>query len=301
MNWVNHTNEVKIRIRSLEKFLVDAETGQRGFIFTGEEEFVEPYLEGLKNQDSVKIELKNLISDNPEQLQRLAQIELLIKDKVDELATTIDLKRSGKEQELRNFVLSGKGKKIMDEIRVKLIEMYQVENQLLEDRQKELAQAEQFSRIATLTGTIIILGLIGISIRFIQQGIIQPIEKISLNITASSSQIATTIEEQERITYQQSISVNQTTATVNELATSSRQMATQAETTSASGNQVLSLTQEGYQAVELSVQGIAALKTNSERIVQQTQDLEKQTLEIGTISSLVSNIAIQTNLLALNA
>ncbi|WP_051319813.1 CHASE3 domain-containing protein [Planktothrix agardhii] len=301
MNWVNHTNEVKMRIRSLEKFLVDAETGQRGFIFTGEEEFLESYTDGLKNQESVKIELKNLISDNPEQLQRLAQIELLIKDKFDELAMTINLKRSGKEQELRNLVLSDKGKKIMDELRVKLIEMYKVENQLLEDRQKELQQAEQLSRIATFTGTIVILGLICISIRFIQQGIIQPIEKISLDITTSSSQIATTIEEQERITHQQAISVNQTTATVNELATSSRQMATQAETTSASGNQVLSLTKEGYQAVELSVQGIAALKTNSERIVQQTQDLEKQTVEIGTISNLVGNIAMQTNLLALNA
>jgi methyl-accepting chemotaxis protein len=189
----------------------------------------------------------------------------------------------------------------MDELRVKLIEMYKVENQLLQDRQKELQQAEQLSRIAIFTGTIIILGLIGISIRFIQQEIIQPIERISLDITSSSSQIATTIEEQERITYQQSISVNQTTATVNELATSSRQMANQAETTSASGNQVLSLTKEGYQAVELSVQGIATLKTNSERIVQQTQDLEKQTIEIGTISNLVSSIAMQTNLLALNA
>lgn len=111
MNWVNHTNEVKMRIRSLEKFLVDAETGQRGFIFTGEEEFLESYTDGLKNQESVKIELKNLISDNPEQLQRLAQIELLIKDKFDELAMTINLKRSGKEQELRNLVLSDKGKK----------------------------------------------------------------------------------------------------------------------------------------------------------------------------------------------
>lgn len=301
INWVNHTNEVKVRIRLLEKLLVDAETGQRGFIFAGNEEFLEPYLTGVKNQDLVRVELKNLIADNPEQLQRLSKIEVLIKEKLDELAMTINLKNSGDEQALRNLVLSGKGREIMNELRVKLAEMYEIEDQLLQKRQQELQQAEQLSRTATVAGAIVILALVCIIIWFIRQGVIQPIEKISLDITASSSQIATTVEEQERITHQQAISVHETTATVNQLATSSRQMATQAETTSASGNEVLSLTQEGYQAVERSVKGIATLKTNSERIVQKTQDLQKQTVEIGTISNLVSDLAMQTNLLALNA
>lgn len=301
INWVNHIREVQIHIRLLEKFLVDAETGQRGFIFTGDEEFITPYIAGVDNQESIKTNLKKLISDNPTQLQNLSEAELLINEKLNELKTTINLKRRGEEQELRNLVLSGLGRRLMDEIRIQLDEMYQIENQLLQERQKEFEQAQQFSRIAIVAGTIIILGLVCIILVFIRQGVIQPIEKISMDITTSSAQIATTLEEQERITHQQAIAVEQTSSTINELAASSRQMASQAKSTYASGNEVLSLTQEGYQAIKLSVEGIATLNTNSERIIQQTQDLEKQAFEISNISNLVSDIAMQTNLLALNA
>lgn len=280
---------------------MDAETGQRGFIFTGDEEFITPYIAGVDNQESIKTNLKKLISDNPTQLQNLSEAELLINEKLNELKTTINLKRRGEEQELRNLVLSGLGRRLMDEIRIQLDEMYQIENQLLQERQKEFEQAQQFSRIAIVAGTIIILGLVCIILVFIRQGVIQPIEKISMDITTSSAQIATTLEEQERITHQQAIAVEQTSSTINELAASSRQMASQAKSTYASGNEVLSLTQEGYQAIKLSVEGIATLNTNSERIIQQTQDLEKQAFEISNISNLVSDIAMQTNLLALNA
>lgn len=301
MAGVSHTNEVKADIRLLEKILVDAETGQRGFIFTGQEEFLEPYNQGQQAKDITVKELKNLISDNSEQVERLTQIDFLIQDKFSELARAINLKRNGEEQELRNFVLSGSGKRIMDEIRIGLAEMEQVENTLLEKRQKEAVQAERIAQIVIIAGASIILGLALAIFWLIRQGIIQPIEKIAFDITASSSEIASTVNEQERVASQQAASVNQTTVTIDELAASSKQMANQAEAASKGSHEVVSLTQEGQQAVELSVQEIAVLKTNAEKVSQQTRGLEKQAAEIGTISNLVSEIAMQTNLLALNA
>lgn len=43
--WVTHTYKIKQNLAELEKTLVDAETGQRGFIYTGKQEFLEPYSE----------------------------------------------------------------------------------------------------------------------------------------------------------------------------------------------------------------------------------------------------------------
>ena len=115
-----HTYVVKTNLQGLEKQLVDAETGQRGFIFTGKEEFLEPYKNGTIAFYKTAIETKMLIKDNPEQVKNMAQLETMTEQKLDGLAETISLKREGKESQLRALVLSKKGKIVMDEIRAKL-------------------------------------------------------------------------------------------------------------------------------------------------------------------------------------
>ncbi|HEY9838505.1 MAG TPA: CHASE3 domain-containing protein, partial [Vampirovibrionales bacterium] len=113
MKWVNHTNEVKSTIRLLEKVVIDAETGQRGFIFTGNQDFLEPYNQSLKTEMKVFQDLKYLIRDNPGQTQKLITIHGLIVDKFAELDETIRLKQNGQNEQLIVLVNSGKGKQIM--------------------------------------------------------------------------------------------------------------------------------------------------------------------------------------------
>ena len=61
----------------LEKLMVDLETGERGFLITGKEEFLEPYYEGLKKFDSLIETEKKLVSDNPPQVKKLEEIQQL--------------------------------------------------------------------------------------------------------------------------------------------------------------------------------------------------------------------------------
>ncbi len=42
LNWVTHTYDVRLQVAEIKKMLVDAETGQRGFLFTGQERYLEP-------------------------------------------------------------------------------------------------------------------------------------------------------------------------------------------------------------------------------------------------------------------
>lgn len=135
--WVAHTYQVKGLLKGLEKTLVDAETGQRGFIYSGQENFLEPYNLAQKTIDDDLEELKTQISDNPEQIERLAKVTDLIESKISELKETIKLKRAGEEERLRELVLSGLGKQIMEEFRQKIDEMMVVEDELLNERKTQ--------------------------------------------------------------------------------------------------------------------------------------------------------------------
>jgi CHASE3 domain sensor protein len=113
---------IKADLRLLEKQLLDAETGQRGFIYTNDPNYLEPYERSLESMGDTFAELTQLIID-PVQLNRLEIVEELSKNKLDELAQTIELKRNGKEAEVKALVTSNIGKEAMDDIREKLVEL----------------------------------------------------------------------------------------------------------------------------------------------------------------------------------
>ena len=51
--WVNHTREVLEEIQIVTSYIKDAETGQRGFLITGQERYLEPYNNAIKEIDKV--------------------------------------------------------------------------------------------------------------------------------------------------------------------------------------------------------------------------------------------------------
>ncbi len=165
---------------------------------------------------------------------------------------------------------------------------------------KAMEDVNQTSRLMILALLIspILTILIG---RFLTFSITKPIF-LSVNLIATSStQIAATIEEQERILAQQAASVNQTTTTIDQLGSSSRQAAKQAELASENASQVFQLSQEGINIVQQTFQGITTLQHKVEAIANEISDLSEQIFQINKINDLVADIANQTNMLALNA
>ncbi|MCL1470729.1 methyl-accepting chemotaxis protein [Argonema antarcticum] len=134
-------------------------------------------------------------------------------------------------------------------------------------------------------------------------------------ITTSTTEIAATVEQQERVAIQQASSVNQTTTTMIELGASSKASAEQAESSAenarqlfklaessaAGAHQVLNLAQQGTQTVDSTKSGMSALKEKVGAIAHQTMHLKEQTNQIGIITNIVSDLATQTHMLALNA
>ena len=92
---VRHTLEVIQQLEGLMSGLKDAETGQRGFLLTGEEKYLEPYSNATAALPGNMNALRRLMANDTRQLQRLETLQGLIANKLQELAETIAIRRSG--------------------------------------------------------------------------------------------------------------------------------------------------------------------------------------------------------------
>ncbi len=300
-NWVAKSYQEKERWAELEKILVDAETGQRGFIYTGQDVFLEPYNKAISSIDNKMQFFAETISSNDRKSQKWEELRQLINQKIEELNETIEYKKAGQEEELRELVLSGLGRQIMDDIRLKIDEMKAIENQLLEERYEIANRASLLVRIVTW-GSLVIIFIVGvITVLVINKIAIEPIKKITNIIASSTAQIATTIEQQERTAAEQANSVSTTTTTMDELSSSSRQCSEQAQATARAAGEALQVAKNGSVSVRATLERMTELKQKVEEIATQINILNKQTNRIGTISKIVSDLANQTNMLALNA
>ena len=154
---VTHTHAVIEHIAGVLSELKDAETGQRGFVITGDEAYLEPYLSGTTKAPVIVEELKQLTADNPNQTRRIAQLEPLIASKFAELQRTIDARRSLGFEPTEKIVASNQGKKYMDEMRTLLAAMDGEERNLLKERAEEVESAASAARSTILIGTILCL------------------------------------------------------------------------------------------------------------------------------------------------
>ena len=102
--------------------LKDEETGQRGYLLTGEDKYLEPYLEACGQVQTNLAGLKQLARANAPHERRLAAIEALVQDKEAELNQTIELRRSQGLPPALAVVKTDKGRILMDQIRGQVAE-----------------------------------------------------------------------------------------------------------------------------------------------------------------------------------
>jgi Methyl-accepting chemotaxis protein len=164
-----------------------------------------------------------------------------------------------------------------------------------------IERSQNFSVLAMIFGPLIALGLGIILSIAIARPISKSLKGLVNTVVNSSTEIAATVEEQERIVALQAASVNQTTTTMDELGRTSRQAAQQAEASTQIAKKVLTLSQDGANAVSKTMSGMTTLEAKVSEIARQIMTLNEQAQQINSISNLVGDIANQTNMLALNA
>jgi len=148
--WVGHTHQVLTELEATLSTLKDAETGQRGYLLTGEERYLEPYHSAIARINQQVVGLQQLTTDNNRQQQRIRDLKIAIDSKLAELQETINLRRQQNLEAALREVKSGRGKQIMGGIRQQIAAMTAEETQLLQQRARE-SQASANLTILTFT------------------------------------------------------------------------------------------------------------------------------------------------------
>ncbi|MET0634890.1 MAG: response regulator [Chitinophagaceae bacterium] len=132
--WVDHTNEVMRETESIISSIKDAETGQRGYLLTRQNDFLEPFNGAYERTMNAFRKVKDLTIDNLAQQNNLDSLEVVINKRYNILTQSISDARRNVETSV--FVLRD-GQKYMDEARILVKKIQNVEGELLKQRTVE--------------------------------------------------------------------------------------------------------------------------------------------------------------------
>ncbi|MBL8629328.1 MAG: CHASE3 domain-containing protein [Rhodospirillaceae bacterium] len=141
--------------------LQDAELGQRGYLLTDDERFLDPYTSALSNLKQLQGYLEDLRRSDPAVERDIDYLQSLIAQRLALIGGTLELAQKGQKDDALSIVKQGRGKAVMDEIRVVVGRINTTHNLKLE---QQVARRNQFSTVVRLTefAGFIFLLIIGI-------------------------------------------------------------------------------------------------------------------------------------------
>ena len=148
-NQVQKTQEKINKLEELLSEMKDAETGQRGYILTGQESYLEPYQAVVGNIEQKIVELRDLITDQSNQQKQFATLEPLIAAKLAILKQTIDLRQNQGFDAALQLIQTNQGKHLMDDIR-KIVHEIENQDKRLLQQQSQAAKASANTTLLTL-------------------------------------------------------------------------------------------------------------------------------------------------------
>lgn len=184
--WVSHTREVLLNVYQCERFLIDQETGLRGFLYTADPRFLQPYTEGQPKFEHSLENLRRLTTDNPEQKKR---IDSLLTGYQRWLARSLAARQTVTAQ--APALCSPKCVAEALQRKQEMDEMRSVARQIEEDEQRLLIVRQDNARRAgssTIAALVISLALLGVVLVVFMQRAIQRIDAIYSKALADRDQ-----------------------------------------------------------------------------------------------------------------
>ena len=169
--WVAHTHEVLARLDALLGHLSDVETGQRGYVITGEPRYLEPYEAGIGRVERDYAALRRLTEDNTGQQARLDSLGPILQRRVALAREIVAARRTQGVEAAVALVASERGKRVMDDVRRRVARLQEEERDLLAARSVTEARSERRVAVVTLVGSAITFLLVALMIRVIQQDV----------------------------------------------------------------------------------------------------------------------------------
>ena len=164
---VEHTWQAANQVERIMSSAKDAETGTRGYLLTGDDNYLQPYRDATHDLPTELDRFQSLTSDNSSQQQRIAVMRAAVHKRLSLLQQSIDLRHAGSTDMLRIFILSGTGKAEMDRLRSIADSMESEESRLLAIRTASAQSNSTRARIAVGLASMIDFLLIVFTFRYL--------------------------------------------------------------------------------------------------------------------------------------
>ena len=285
----------------LELDLVDAETGQRGYILTGNAEYLLPYAQARQSVGGAMDALDHAVAGEPQQEARAATIRRLGNEKLAELTETIDVARKRGQSAAIAIVRTNRGKSIMDQLRGQFHDALTEQLSIERARYADDARASAWAIDVTLYGTALMVVILTVAGVLLTRNVSGPLEDAVSALTSASAEILAGTTQQATGVQEQAAAVTETVATIEQISQTAESSNDRAKAVAESSLRAVDNGVAGRRAVDDTVTVMGDVKTRTESIANSILALAEQAQSIGEIIAVVNNVADQTNILAFNA
>lgn len=167
-NWVERTADIQLQLAKVETDVVNAETGERGYVLTGMSSYLEPYYSGIRYTSQRLAELDELMSYDPDLLSQMAELQTAVDASFAEMEGILQLMNTRGQVSAGQRINGGTGKALMDSLRNTIAEIQNsVDADLMAQKiEVERARAAAFLALFVfVAGTLLLVALLYVTSR----------------------------------------------------------------------------------------------------------------------------------------
>jgi PAS domain S-box-containing protein len=159
---VSHGYEIQQQLQALLSELKDAETGQRGYLYTNNPEYLQPYSDARAAIGSTFARLADLTKNEPRQRDELGEIRVLLDKKLNEMSETVNYQESGDVAKARALVETNAGLELMQQLRTAMGKLHTEQSLVLRDQQTKVRRSAIWLYLTMAFTSLLILVLLGL-------------------------------------------------------------------------------------------------------------------------------------------
>jgi PAS domain S-box-containing protein len=159
---VSHSYDIQQALLNLLTQLKDAETGQRGYLYTNNPEYLQPYNDARTAIDATLGRLAELTKSEPRQRDELQDIHVLVEKKLNEINETLVYQKSGEVAKARALVETNAGLDLMNELRTAVGKLHTEQSVALRDQQTKVRHSAIWLFVAMSFTSLLVLFLLGL-------------------------------------------------------------------------------------------------------------------------------------------